>query len=107
MIFDFVTKGFGSVKDAFSGAFSSVKDAATSTWNSALKPIGQAGYNMVQKNLSRLDNLGNTADKLVGGVGNAADGLGNLLAGNSNILVYLGIGALALVVVPKLIDKVL
>ena len=61
MIFDFVTKGFGSVKDAFSGAFSSVKDVATSTWNSALKPIGQAGYNMVQKNLSRLDNLGNTA----------------------------------------------
>ena len=107
MIFDFVTKGIGSVKDAFSGAFSSVKDVATSTWNSALKPIGQAGYNMVQKNLSRLDNLGNTADKLVGGVGNAADGLGSLLSGQSNILVYLGIEALALVVVPKLIDKVL
>ena len=107
MIFDFVTKGFGSVKDAFSGAFNSVKDAGGSLYNSVLKPIGQRGLSMIDKNLGRLDNLGNTADKLVGGVGNVAEGLGSLLSGQSNVLVYLGIGALALMVVPKIIDKVL
>ena len=107
MIFDFVTKGFGSVKNAFSGAFSSVKDAGGSLYNSVLKPIGQRGLSMIDKNLGRLDNLGNTADKLVGGVGNVAEGLGSLLSGQSNVLVYLGIGALALMVVPKIIDKVL
>jgi len=47
------------------------------------------------------------ADKVLDAGTNAADGLANLFGGNSNILVYLGIGLVAVIVLPKVIDKVL
>ncbi len=54
-----------------------------------------------------VDHAADTADRVVDGAGKAAQGLGDLLSGNSSILMYLGIGLVAVVVLPKLIDRVL
>ena len=54
-----------------------------------------------------VDHAADAADRVVDAGGKAAQGLGDLLSGNSNVLVYLGIGIVALAVVPKLIDRVL
>lgn len=54
------------------------------------------------------------ADSVLNGAGNAADaasgllgGLSNLLSGNSNFLLYAGIGIAAIVIVPIVLQKVL
>ena len=55
----------------------------------------------------KLDKGNKTADKVLDAGGNAADGLANLFSGNSNILVYAGVALLAVIVLPKVLDKVL
>ena len=54
------------------------------------------------------------ADSVLTGAGNAADAasglltsLNSLLSGNSNILLYAGIGIVAIVIVPIILQKVL
>ena len=54
------------------------------------------------------------ADSVLTGAGNAADaasgllgGLTNLLSGNSNFILYAGIGIAAIVIVPIVLKKVL
>lgn len=54
------------------------------------------------------------ADSVLTGAGNAADaaggllgGLNSLFSGNSNILLYVGIGIAAIVIVPIVLQKVL
>lgn len=51
---------------------------------------------------SRVVNLG---DKLLDAAGNAAQGLGNLLSGNSLIYIMIGVGAI--VILPIILKRVL
>lgn len=53
------------------------------------------------------DSLINGASSAVGGAADIIGGLGNIFSGNSNILVYCGIAIVAVIVLPKLIDKAL
>ena len=83
-------------------------------YNSVLKPIGEKAWGYGQSMLNRFDNINHVADVAVGaagnivqGAGNAAQGIGSFLGGQSNILLYIGIGAAALLILPELVDKVL
>ena len=59
----------------------------------------------------KLKKADKVVDKSLDGAGSIAEGLSDLLSGNSNILWYLGIGIVAVgtafVVIPKLVDKVI
>jgi hypothetical protein len=81
------------IKDTFSGAYD------------RMKGIGEKGYNMVNNNLNRMDRIGAAGERIVDGAANVAEGIGSFLSGNSNILLYIGVIAIGVVVVPKLVDK--
>lgn len=59
----------------------------------------------------KVDHVGdavlNSAGTAIGGTADIIGGIGNVLSGNSNILVYCGIALVAVIIVPKLLDKVL
>ena len=55
----------------------------------------------------KLDKADRASDKIIDAGTNAAGGLADLLGGNSNILVYAGVALLAVIVLPKVLDKVL
>ena len=57
-------------------------------------------YHKVEKIDKMTDNL---ADAGIG----AAGGLADLLSGNSNILIYIGVGIVGVVVLPVLLEKLL
>jgi len=61
----------------------------------------------VKPGLGLLDKATGTAGKLLDAGGNVATGLGDLLSGNSNILLYIGLGIVGVVVLPVLLDKFL
>ena len=52
---------------------------------------------------SKFDKVDNVANKALGAGGNVLD----LLGGNSNTLVYIGIGIVAVAVLPTILNKVL
>jgi hypothetical protein len=54
---------------------------------------------------SKFEKVDQASDKVLNAGGNLVDGLGNLLQGNT--LFYIGIGVVAVIVLPKLLDKVL
>ena len=62
------------------------------------------GYNKLKK-------ADKVVDKSLDGAGSIAEGLADILSGNSNILLYLGLGVVAIgtafIVIPKLVDKVI
>ena len=78
------------------GFWDDVSDGYQYAYNNGVKPA----YNLVKKNYNRLDNVADAAN-------GAATNLLDILGGNSNVLVYLAIGIVAIVVVPKLIEKAL
>ena len=105
-IFDSFGDVFSGIKDGFGSVFNTVKDIGGGILNT--------GLGFVNKAMSRLDRIGDVGDKalgaagqLVGGAGNAAEGIGNFLGGNSNILLYIGVGLVAVMVLPKILDRVL
>ena len=55
----------------------------------------------------KLDKVDKASDKVMDASTNAASGLADLLGGNSNILVYAGVALVAVIVLPKVLDKVL
>ena len=59
----------------------------------------------------KLKKIDKVADKSLDGAGSIAEGISDLLSGNSNMLMYLGLGIVAIgtayVVIPKLVDKVI
>ncbi|MDR3543856.1 MAG: hypothetical protein P4L69_23310 [Desulfosporosinus sp.] len=57
-------------------------------------------YDQVAKRFDQADKL---TDKVVGGAGNVLD----ILGGNFNILVYAGIGLVAVILLPKILDRVI
>jgi len=55
----------------------------------------------------KLKKVDKVADKSLDGAGSIAEGISDILSGNSNVLIYLGIGVVAVVALPKILDKVL
>ena len=62
--------------------------------------IGERVVNIADKSLDAAGNLAS-------GAAGAANGLASLLSGNSNILLYAGLGIVAVVVLPVILQKVL
>jgi hypothetical protein len=56
---------------------------------------------------NKFDKVDRASDKVMDAGTNAAGGLADLLSGNSNILVYAGVALVAVIVLPKVLDKVL
>ena len=73
-------------------------DDVTVAYNDGIKPAATGAYNLAKNNFNRLNGV---ADAAAGAATNLLDFLG----GNSNILVYLGIGLVAVIVLPELIEK--
>ena len=70
------------------------------------------GFSMPFKwGYEKLKKVDKVADKSLDGAGSIAEGISDLLSGNSNMLMYLGLGIVAIgtafVVIPKLVDKVI
>ena len=70
------------------------------------------GFSMPFKwGYEKLKKVDKVADKSLDSAGSVAEGLSDLLSGNSNILLYLGLGVVAVgtafIVIPKLVDKVI
>lgn len=76
------------------GFWDSLSDDYMSAYNSGIKPA----YDIARHNYDRINGI---ADAATG----AADNLLDMLGGKSNVLVYLGIGLVAVIVLPKLIEK--
>jgi hypothetical protein len=105
---------FDSIGDAFTGAWSWTKGAVSDVYNSVLKPVGQDAYNMVAKPAMNFEgelfNTGSTVAKAGGrfAEGTASNllkveqGLGNFI---SSPFFYIGIGLVAVIVIPKLVDR--
>lgn len=54
---------------------------------------------------SKFEKADRVADRVADGAGNLADSLGNILQGNT--VMYLAIGAVVVIVLPKVLDRVL
>jgi hypothetical protein len=71
----------------------------------------KAGGNYIWDRLKRIDRindkLGDAAESTVAAAAGAVDSLGTILSGKSNVLLYIGIGDLAIVVLPVVLQKVL
>ena len=66
------------------------------------------GFSMPFKwGYEKLKKVDKVADKSLDGAGSIAEGISDILSGNSNVLIYLGIGVVAVVALPKILDKVL
>jgi hypothetical protein len=70
------------------------------------------GFSMPFKwGYEKLKKADKVVDKSLDGAGSIAEGISNILSGNSNILLYLGLGVVAVgtafIVIPKLVDKVI
>jgi hypothetical protein len=125
--FDDIADGFKStfstigngIKDGFNGFKDKVLEPVWNSgikplYNNVIKPIGEKALQYVQRAADRADKLSGLADRavdasgqLVTGAGNAAEGIGNFLGGNSSTLLYIGLGVAGIIILPKLIDKVL
>lgn len=64
-------------------------------------------YNKVKKVDHMVDNAMDSTSHVVSSVGSIAGGIGDVLSGRSNMLLYIGLGLLAVVVVPVILEKVL
>ena len=84
---------FGGITDVFSTPFNAIKD------------IGGKAYDMVNNNMNRLNRVADAGTRVVDGAASAVEGIGSFLSGNSNILLYIGVIAVGIVIVPKLVDK--
>jgi hypothetical protein len=72
-----------------------------------LKAAGGYLWNRL-KRIDRInDKLGDAAENTVSAAAGAVDTLGNILSGKSNILLYIGLGVIAVVVLPVVLQKVL
>lgn len=113
--FDFVGDAFNGIKDGFSGAFNGIKGVGEGVFNSVIKPVYSSvlkpvvdrGVGFFNGALNRVDKISGAADKVIDATGNAVDGIGSFLGGNSNILLYIVAGGAALIVLPKLVDRLL
>ena len=76
------------------GGWGDFADGYTDFYNAGIKPA----VNAFEKNYNRLDNI---AEAATGAATNILDFFG----GKSNFLIYLGIGIVAIVVVPKILEK--
>jgi hypothetical protein len=91
----------------FNDLWSGIKDAGTTVYDSAIKPVWNKAYDMAGKTLNRFENVQNGVDKLTeAGIGAGTNVL-DFLGGKSNFLVYAGVVVIAVVILPKLIEKVL
>ena len=72
----------------------------------AQKPFVFA-YNQAGRVVNLGDKVLDAAGHVATGTGGLADGLSSLLAGNSNVLLYAGIGIVAVVILPIVLQKVL
>lgn len=83
------------------------KSVPVGIYDKVLKPVGEKVWGVASNSLDRVDQLGNAAVNVADGIGKGAQGLGDLLSGNSNILLYAGIALVGVLVLPKLIDRVI
>lgn len=72
-------------------------------WQDFAMPFEETGKWLYNKG-KKVDKL---ADKSLDSAGSVAGGLADILSGNSNVLIYLGIGLVTVIALPKIIDKVL
>jgi hypothetical protein len=86
--------------DDFATGFRMVADPI---YDHTVKPA----FNLIDRASGAAGNVITGAGNIAQGAGNAALGLGDFLGGNSNFLLYAGLGLVAVLVVPKLIDKIL
>lgn len=105
---------FDSIGDAFSGAWNWTKGAAGDIYNEVLKPVGKDAYNIIGKPAMGFEGqLFNTAsgvvrtgEKLVqgtaGNVLKVEEGVASFI---SSPFFYIGLGLVAVIVLPKVIDR--
>ena len=102
-----------------------IASAATTLYNSVLKPaytnvivpvankvadvvqpvfnkLGQVGENLLDKGTDLVSKQLDTAGDISGAFGSGAKGLGNLM---SNPLAWAGVGLAAIIILPKVLDK--
>jgi len=69
-------------------------------------PVGI--YNkVIDPSLNNFNRLSGAAVNIAEGAGKGVQGLGDILSGNSNILLYAGLAIVGILVVPKLLDRIL
>ena len=83
------------------------KSVPVAIYDKVLKPVGTKVWDTASHSLDRIDRIGNAATNAAEGVGKGVQGLGDILSGNSNLLVYAGLALVGIMVLPKVIDKVL
>jgi len=93
----------GFVDDVWSG----FKSVPVGIYNKVIEPVGSKLWNVGSHSLDRIDQLGGAAVNVAEGIGKGAQGLGDILAGNSNILFYAGLALVGVIVLPKILDKIL
>ena len=69
-------------------------------------PVGI--YNkVIEPSLNRFNRFGDAATNAAEGIGKGVQGLGDILSGNSNILLYAGLALVGVLVLPKVLDRIL
>lgn len=129
--FDFLADAWSGIKGASESVYDSVirpvyDGAIKPVYENVLRPVGEGAYNSVIKPIGekvltiggrtvdrfeKITSIGDTAiaaiDKTVGAAGDTLGGIGDLLSGKSNTLVYIGIGIVAVAILPTILNKVL
>ena len=75
-------------------------------WDGFKKPF-EFVYHRGERLLGFGDRLLDAAGNVATGLGGVAGGIGDLFSGNSNMLIYLGIGVVVVVALPTILNKVL
>jgi hypothetical protein len=91
----------------FDDLWSGFKSVPVAIYDKVIEPVGSKAWSFASHSLDRLDQFGNAATNAAEGIGKGIGGLGDILSGNSNILLYAGLGIVGIIVLPKLIDRIL
>ena len=86
---------FGTVKDLGGSVFGGIKDITAPIFGAVGGLLNRAG-GLVNKNLDRLDSVADSATNAIGG-------LGSFL---SSPLMWVGLGLAAVIILPKVLDKI-
>jgi hypothetical protein len=99
-----VGDAFGGIKNTLGSVFGGLKNIAVGTWNKVIKPVGSKVYDVGEKIVGKAVSMGEKAldrfDKVNDSAAGALQGLGSFL---SSPLAYIGIGLVAIIVLPKLL----
>jgi hypothetical protein len=99
----YYTQKMGFLSDFWEG----FKSVPVGIYDKVLEPVGSKVWGVASNSLDNINRINGAVVGAAEGVGKGVQGLGDILSGNSNFLMYAGIALVGILVLPKIIDRIL